>query len=108
MTRKTLVSKTIPYESEPIIEVPEQALCLAMLERSILDCLDKRPNIRNAAIKWIFTNLNIKYRKAFCFNFVCDAIGADPEKVREIVEYSIANNVTYSHSTIKAKYKYLR
>ena len=108
MSKKTVISKAIPYESEPIIEVPEQALCLAMLERSILDCLDKRHRVRSDALKWIFTNLSFKYRQPFGFNYVCEAVGADPEKIREIVEYSIANNITYSHSTVKAKYKYLR
>ena len=54
-------------------------------------------------MEWVFT----KGAKEFQFEWVCDAVDADPSKLRNIIRTSLNNGEKFVQSTYNAKLRFL-
>lgn len=85
----------------------EVALCIAVLERAVIDCcsmnLSKRT--RYDAFEWIFEP---KIEAPFNFIEICESIGADPDHVQRMVMDSINKGEVYTQSTLAAKQRFMK
>ena len=92
------------YDPDPeTVCTPEQRLCVAVLERAILDAtgnirvspiLSSNESKRKAemtAKSWVF--LEIENYKVMSFNWICDHLGLNPADIRVIVQGLIKDDV---------------
>ncbi len=60
---------------------PYRAICVALLEQSIKDAQNGKPDVREAAIRWLWQDV-------FCEE-LCDSLGYDPAAIREALEHRV-------------------
>jgi len=86
-------------------QCPEKLLCMAILERAVVDCLStvEERSIVRAAMDWVFHS----GKKSFQFEWICQAVGADHEKVRKIIRDSLESGDQFVMSTYQAKLRFL-
>ena len=88
-----------------VSQCPERLLCMAILERAVIDCLSKidRQSVVRSAMDWVFHSGG----KEFQFEWICEAVNADPTKVRQIIRSSIESGDQFVQSTFQAKIRFL-
>lgn len=99
--------KVLPFGEDAAI-IPEVALCIAILERAVIDCCSPKisDHIRDDAFLWIFGSRRMS--KPFSFYRICETIEADPERVQRMVMDSIDRGEVYTQSTLAAKQRFMK
>lgn len=69
-------------EGRQWMDVPEQRLIWAIIERCVRDALGNQMSDVTAAIDWLWAE-SPEDNESFSFNWCCETLGIDPEALRE-------------------------